>query len=274
MKELNKVLMNKKGITLVALVITIIVLLIIIGINISMLTGDNSILKKSLDAKKSTYEANKFELIKLSISESYDQNGVIQKNELKNNILKNIKNSSIKNNEFPLLIEIDDTKYYINIDGTIQEISYENKEFIKGTGTQYIDTGVHPSNTIDFEIIFRTEVNSISVSDCGRESFFGGFSSDINRTIGFNFGGKSNQKQIFLWKNNTYANGAKIISFGTTQYNPINKITIASKGDEWIVNNVKLGKADSVGEWKDETITLTVFGQNRNNKTSIFYEIM
>lgn len=35
---------NKKGITLIALVITIIVLLILAGVSISMLTGDNSLL--------------------------------------------------------------------------------------------------------------------------------------------------------------------------------------------------------------------------------------
>ena len=37
---------NKKGITLIALVITIIVLLILAGVSISMLTGDNSFIRK------------------------------------------------------------------------------------------------------------------------------------------------------------------------------------------------------------------------------------
>ena len=41
---------NKNGITLIALVITIIVLLILAGISISMLSGDNSILTKAGDA--------------------------------------------------------------------------------------------------------------------------------------------------------------------------------------------------------------------------------
>ena len=38
---------NQKGITLIALVITIIVLLILAGVSIAMLTGDNGILTKS-----------------------------------------------------------------------------------------------------------------------------------------------------------------------------------------------------------------------------------
>ena len=44
---MKKFFKQKKGITLIALVITIIVLLILAGISISMLAGDNGILKKA-----------------------------------------------------------------------------------------------------------------------------------------------------------------------------------------------------------------------------------
>ena len=43
---------GKKGITLIALVITIIVLLILAGISIIMLSGDNSILRRAGDARE------------------------------------------------------------------------------------------------------------------------------------------------------------------------------------------------------------------------------
>ena len=55
---MKKILKQKKGITLIALVITIIVLLILAGISISMLAGDNSILQKATDTKKITNFAN------------------------------------------------------------------------------------------------------------------------------------------------------------------------------------------------------------------------
>ena len=42
---------QENGITLIALVITIIVLLILAGVAIATLTGDNSIIKKANDAK-------------------------------------------------------------------------------------------------------------------------------------------------------------------------------------------------------------------------------
>ena len=41
---------NNKGITLIALVITIIVLLILAGVSIAMLTGENSILKRASES--------------------------------------------------------------------------------------------------------------------------------------------------------------------------------------------------------------------------------
>ena len=48
---------QKKGITLIALVVTIIVLLLLAGVSISMLTGQNGVLKRAADAKTQTDEA-------------------------------------------------------------------------------------------------------------------------------------------------------------------------------------------------------------------------
>ena len=46
-KEKNKKVAEERGITLIALVVTLIVLLILAGVSISMLTGDNGILKNA-----------------------------------------------------------------------------------------------------------------------------------------------------------------------------------------------------------------------------------
>ena len=54
-------LKESKGITLIALVITIIVLLILAGVTIATLTGDNGILKKAGDAKTQTEQAKEDE---------------------------------------------------------------------------------------------------------------------------------------------------------------------------------------------------------------------
>ena len=62
-------LKNNKGITLIALVITIIVLLILAGDSIAMLTGDNGILTQAGNAKTDTAKAEAEEAVKLTLNE-------------------------------------------------------------------------------------------------------------------------------------------------------------------------------------------------------------
>ena len=52
---------KEKGITLIALVVTIVVLLILAAVSISMLTGENGIISKALEAKEKIEEATKEE---------------------------------------------------------------------------------------------------------------------------------------------------------------------------------------------------------------------
>ena len=67
MKKINKTLKNnEKAITLIALVITIIVLLILAAISLTMLTGNNSILKRATDAKELTEVGQEKESISLA----------------------------------------------------------------------------------------------------------------------------------------------------------------------------------------------------------------
>ena len=65
----NKELIKKEGITLIALVITIIVLLILAGVTISALSGDNGILTRASEAKEKTEQADKDEKIELARTE-------------------------------------------------------------------------------------------------------------------------------------------------------------------------------------------------------------
>ncbi len=66
---INKI-KQEKAITLIALVVTIIVLLILAGISINMLTGQNGILNRASEAKESTGAAQTEELVKLSITDA------------------------------------------------------------------------------------------------------------------------------------------------------------------------------------------------------------
>ena len=61
---------RNKGITLIALVVTIIVLLILAGISINMLTGQNGILNRAAEAKEKTGVAQTEETVKLSVTDA------------------------------------------------------------------------------------------------------------------------------------------------------------------------------------------------------------
>ena len=59
---------NQKGITLIALVITIIVLLILAGVSIAMLTGENGILTNATESQQKTDFENAKEQIDIALS--------------------------------------------------------------------------------------------------------------------------------------------------------------------------------------------------------------
>ena len=79
MKIITKLQISKKnnGITLIALVITIIILLILAGVSIAMLTGENGILKKTTTAKEENNKKTATEIMNLKITntqiESYKE---------------------------------------------------------------------------------------------------------------------------------------------------------------------------------------------------------
>lgn len=59
---------NNKGITLIALVITIIVLLILAGVSIAMLTGQNGILTRATDSKIASSDAEVVERVNMELN--------------------------------------------------------------------------------------------------------------------------------------------------------------------------------------------------------------
>ena len=70
-KDSNLINKDKQnGITLIALVITIIVLLILASVSIAMLTGDNGILTMASKAKEQTEIAEEKEQVQLAVTEA------------------------------------------------------------------------------------------------------------------------------------------------------------------------------------------------------------
>ncbi len=63
--KLIKKLKENKGITLIALVVTIIILIILAGVSISTLTGQNGIIDNASKAKQSTKDAGDLEYLQV-----------------------------------------------------------------------------------------------------------------------------------------------------------------------------------------------------------------
>lgn len=63
----NNIKNNENAITLVALVVTIIVLIILAGISISLVLGDNGIITKAKDAKEQSIFKSADERVKLEV---------------------------------------------------------------------------------------------------------------------------------------------------------------------------------------------------------------
>ena len=117
-----------KGITLIALVITIIVLLILAGVTIATLTGENGILSKATEADNKTEEKNaEEEEVKIAIMGSIGTNGELENEVLKENLSK-IENISgvpeeITDSSYPLTVKIEGKySYLINKNGSIGEV--------------------------------------------------------------------------------------------------------------------------------------------------------
>lgn len=84
---------SRNGITLIALVITVIILLILAGVAIVTLTGENSLLEKAKKAEETTKIKNAEEIIKLMINENKIaeyQNEYLQNNQLIDKVVKKL----------------------------------------------------------------------------------------------------------------------------------------------------------------------------------------
>lgn len=62
---------NQKGITLIALVITIIVLLILAGVSIAMLTGENGLLTRANESKEASSRAEAADRVNMELTALY-----------------------------------------------------------------------------------------------------------------------------------------------------------------------------------------------------------
>ena len=130
---------NQNGITLLALIVTIIVLLILSGISIAMLTGENGIYNNAVKAKKAMNTASIIEKIKLSITSAQIKGlGKVDETELKKELTNYFGTEGTgytiegdTENGWTVNVPRDDVTYVINASGSLDTID-NSKSLILG----------------------------------------------------------------------------------------------------------------------------------------------
>ena len=133
------------GITLIALIITIIVLLILAGVTLNMVMGDSGIFNKANSAKEQTQKSTAEEIIKLAVLEN-EANKVSEKNYLENDKLKEEITQKLEEQGYK--VEENDKVIYYE-DKTINIEDYLTKEetkedTLKTTNITAQDVQKHP----------------------------------------------------------------------------------------------------------------------------------
>ncbi len=140
---MEKTLGGRKGVTLIALVITIIVLLILAGVSIAMLTGENGILTQAQNAKNRTAEA-----------EAQEREDLDKQNELISNAIGLPETSDTK----PFLPQgATVTNNDLNTGVTIRDVNGNEWVWIEVPKSIYTNTeyngGTAPTSSEDYEKI-------------------------------------------------------------------------------------------------------------------------
>ncbi len=171
-----QVIKSNFGITLIALIITIIVLLILAGVTINMLIGDNGILNKATIASEKTKIENAKEIIKTAVLENDiyrktgDAENTKEEKELQEEIEEKLKNEG-----------------YIVKDGKIKigkqeiDIAKEIKEASTTEPDKGDDNSKDDDKQEDNKEIYYKSIEISNVSPYGYDVYIYGVSEDVNK---------------------------------------------------------------------------------------------
>lgn len=153
MRKIEKLKLKEntsQGITLIALIITIIILLILAGISIATLTGENGILKKASESNEKNTMAqaeeeiklvlNEWKIEKISTTKTFQEflDSKVERNEIDKYII--LENGNI---------EIDRNDYYIVVDADgniLENIQKTSSKLIIKNNTTTLENGTEPED--------------------------------------------------------------------------------------------------------------------------------
>ena len=164
--EEKDIVKKQTGITLIALVITIIVLLILAGVSIATLTGNNGILTQANQAKENNNSAAVKEKVEVEALGSMDKSGKFNESTFEENVTKNIKGSTVKKSGSSLIVTVD------GYDVTVDKETGEVTGVVKSNGEKPT-TGVQPGTEVS-----KTEKDNYTDSNKEKATIPEGFTVD------------------------------------------------------------------------------------------------
>ena len=138
----------QKGITLIALVITIIVLLILAGVSIAMLTGQNGILTQAQNAKTTTENKSAEEKVKLAVMGARADDGTLTVGKLRTELANY--GVTVEGDTFPVTATVDGKSFTVDANGNVTvsgSSTEQNPPAPTGNGTLGTVTGSETKNT-------------------------------------------------------------------------------------------------------------------------------
>lgn len=172
----NEDFLNKKGITLIALVITIIVLLILAGITMATLSGDNGIIENAQKAKENQEISEEKEIIELATVETMkvSKHGDLEEKELQNALNKLTDEGKTEVidavDNFEVLFKESQRCYEVDKDGNVEFLQILKQiknagDFTKGGTLNGSEEKPYKIECIEDLVALSYSVNGIEVSN-------------------------------------------------------------------------------------------------------------
>ena len=199
----KEIVKSKTGITLIALVVTVIVLLILAGVTISTLTGNNGIIIQAKQAKENNNSETVKEKVEVEILKSIDKKGNLDENTFEKNVTKNIKGSTVTKSGNSLIVKAD------GYEVTVDKESGEVIEVAKSDG-ETPTTGITPGT-----IVSKTEKNNYSDG-----------TDTATVPQGFTVSGKEDEQKI--------ANGLVIYDIPESEISSVDWNTASTKYNQFV----------------------------------------
>ena len=156
---------NERGITLIALVVTIVVLLILAGVSISMLTGENGIIKQAQNSKDATEQARVEELVDLAVSSLIGEN-LGSTNGITPEMVAEEVNEMEKRDDVYAEGSTFPTNIIFPEEGRKVEVDLNQKEDLEEIYTGDVDEeDIAPMDLFEYEIIDNAETGALTLSE-------------------------------------------------------------------------------------------------------------